>query len=66
MMLPQAVLLAAAVPAVFAQLQPFANNTQENLDFAQSPPKYPSPVSLPRKNFQQMTRAERVHSGRLY
>ena len=44
MVLPRAALL-ALLPAVCAQLQPFANNTGENLDFAESPPKYPSPVS---------------------
>lgn len=43
MVLPRAALL-ALLPAVYAQLQPFANNTGENLDFAESPPKYPSPV----------------------
>ncbi|GIZ40243.1 hypothetical protein CKM354_000359100 [Cercospora kikuchii] len=44
MVLPRAALL-ALLPAVYAQLQPFANNTGENLDFAESPPKYPSPWS---------------------
>lgn len=54
--------LLAALPAVLAQvpIQPFANNTEENLVNAQSPPKYPSPVSLQRRT-QHSTRTRRVN-----
>lgn len=57
--------LLAALPAVLAQvpIQPFANNTEENLVNAQSPPKYPSPVSLQRRT-QNSTRTRRVDGYR--